>query len=488
VADGIVIGLSLLAGVTLGGQAAFLLLPLAVLMSLVRGGNARRTLLVVLVCLGVGSLRSESISPPMRASDIHEIEAANAVVVSFPVASSDSERVLLRVAQIRGTDGTWMDVSDTVLAYMPEQQDGLSLGDRVKVTWDVTHVDRLPPGYGSYVQAQGASASAWVRSYEITDHGLAIFEPLAEGRRGISSALESALPGDAGALASGIVTGDDSALSTTAEDAFRETGTAHITAVSGQNVALLVGFLSLWLRPSTGVRRTVVHGLMLLAVWSYAIMVGLEPPALRAATVASLTILGAHTGRRPDPLTLLALTLGAMAMIDPHAPRMVGFWLSASASWALCTVVQPSVPQGARKFIVTLLLGPVVASIATLPILIATFHDWSPVAPLVNAILSPVMTVLFAVTYIFTVVAMLPGPWASLLGWIPGIGLDLAISIVERMASIAPQVHLDGAGPAGVVMIAIPCVVLLLAMSRDGERWMRLVGRAWANSGTPRHP
>lgn len=487
-ADGIAIGLSLLAGVALGGQAALLVLPLAFLLALVRARHVRRTLLIVLICLGVGSLRSESISPPLLTSGMQGTVVATGVVVSFPVASTESERVLVRVEQIRDAHGAWLDVSGTVLAYMPDQRDGLSLHDRVTVRWLLTDVDRLPPGYASYVRSQGASASARVLGYEINDHGPEVFERLANGQRSISTALESALPGDAGALASGIVTGNDSSLSASTEDAFQVTGTAHITAVSGQNVALLVGFLSLWMRPGNGIQRLAVHGLLLATVWSYAVMVGLEPPALRAATVASLTILGAYTGRRPDPLTLLALTLGGMAMIDPDAPRLVGFWLSASASWALCTVVQPQAPKGLRRKVANILLGPLVASIATLPILIATFHDWSPVAPFANAILSPLMTVLFGATYLFTPIALLPGPWASFVAWMPGIGLDLAISIVERMASIAPQVHLDGAGPSGVVMIAIPCLALLLAMSRDGERWIRLLGRAWVSGGTPRYP
>ncbi|MCV5427306.1 ComEC/Rec2 family competence protein, partial [Escherichia coli] len=70
---------------------------------------------------------------------------------------------------------------------------------------------------------------------------------------------------------------------------------------------------------------------MIVLVWSYAVMVGLEAPALRAAIVATLTILGAWSGRRPDPLTLLALALGGMALVEPSMVRGAGFWLSAAA-------------------------------------------------------------------------------------------------------------------------------------------------------------
>jgi hypothetical protein len=46
------------------------------------------------------------------------------------------------------------------------------------------------------------------------------------------------------------------------------------------------------------------------------------------------------------------------------------------------------------------------------------------------------------------------------------------------MATIAPQVHLDGSRMSDAVMIALPCMALLLAWSRDGERWRRILRRA----------
>jgi competence protein ComEC len=344
--------------------------------------------------------------------------------------------------------------------------------------WKALGVQTLAPGYASFVRAQGAMASATVWTYKIDAQGPGIFEHLSGARRSVSNALSSALPGDSGAVAAGIVTGDDSGLGDAAESAFRRTGTGHITSVSGQNVALLVGFLSMWMRPHAAWSRAAVHTTMVLAVWLYASMVGLEPPALRAATVATLTIFGAYSGRRPDPLTLLALTLGVMAIIDPTMPSSVGFWLSATASWALCSVVHVNAPDGLRRQAVNFAMGPIAASVATLPILIWTFHEWSPVAPLANAVLGPIMTLLFPAAYLFAGLALIPGPLGAMLGWIPGIGLDLSLSIVHRMATVAPQAHLDSKNMLDALMIAIPCIALLFAWSRDGDRWFRIVRRA----------
>src|SRR5699024_5251017 len=112
-----------------------------------------------------------------------------------------------------------------------------------------------------------------------------------------------------------IVTGDDSGLSPEAEANFLATGTSHITAVSGQNVTLIIGFLSFWFRPKTLRFRILFHLALVCAVWSFTLFVGMESPALRAAIVATFSIAGSHVGRRPDPVTLLSLTLGAIALI-----------------------------------------------------------------------------------------------------------------------------------------------------------------------------
>jgi competence protein ComEC len=401
-------------------------------------------------------------------------DQAIGVIARVPVAGGEFERSILAVDQVRIDGEPWQAVEAKVVVYLPEHGEGVSLDDRVFVVWQVTGVPELSPGYATYVRSQGATASAWVYAYSIQAQGPAFFHEVAGIRRDISGNLASAFPGDAGALASGIVTGDDSGMSDDAMEAFRATGTAHVTAVSGQNISLLIGFLSLWLRPTGRRSRVVSHGLMIVAVWLFALMVGLEPPALRASIVATMTILGAWSGRRPDPVTLLALSLGVMAFISPSMTSSIGFWLSAAASWALCSVVPVEAPSGLAGKLTGLLMGPLAASLATLPVLVWTFHEWSPIAPVANAVLTPIMTVLFPLTYLFAVLSFLPTPIADVVAWVPGIGLDLALSIVDRLSRIAPQVHLDADGAQAAVMIAVPALLVLVAWSRDGQRWMRL--------------
>jgi ComEC/Rec2-related protein len=477
-ASGIVIGASLLLGVSLGTVSLFLLIPAALIAGMVQTRHVKRLVLLVVAGVILGTIRGSVVEGEASSMRPSLGEDVIGVVASLPVGGGESERVLLRIELTKGGDGTWSDTSGTVVTYLSGERHGASLGDRVQVRWDYTDVRELAPGYAGYVRSLGAIGSAWVYTYEVIDEGPGVFNDLASFRRTISDVLLAALPGDSGALAAGFVTGDDSALQASTERAFQKTGTGHLTSVSGQNIALLTSFLAIWYRPASLYRRLMTHSAMLTVVWTYALIVGLQPPTLRAALVATLTIIGTYSGRKPDPLTLLSLTLGAMAIIDPGHTHSVGFWLSASASFALCSVIPTDVPDGIRRQLLTLMMGPLAATLATLPFVIWTFQEWSPLAPVTNAILMPIMNALFPVVYFFTGIALIWHPAASALSWIPGIGLDLTISIVQRMSDIAPTLYLDGAGPGTAVLVGIPCIACILAMGRDGDRWVRIVHRA----------
>lgn len=474
--------MSLVLGVALGPWALLILLPVAVLLGFHQRALWHRLLLLVTVCACIGIVRGAMADSLVDATPLHGTTGAVGTVRSVPVAGGEFERAALEIKRVRTAAGNWEEGHGVAIVYLPESGDGVSYLDTISVTWDATDLNALNPGYANYVRANGANASAWVYGYRLVSEGPAVFDAIGTMRRDVSGVLQQAFEGDAGSLAAGIVTGDDSAMSEGTAEQFRRTGTAHITAVSGQNVSLLLAFLSLWIRPGGHWQRILAHGGLIVAVWLFAIMVGLEAPALRASVVATLTIVGAWSGRRPDPLTLLALSLGGMALIDPKVTSSVGFWLSASASLALCSVVVPDAPDTLRGKVLNLASGPIAASLGTLPVIVWAFGEWSPLSPLANALLSPVMSVLFPATYGFALLALLFQPLAGMVAWLPGIGLDLALAIVRRLAGMAGAIHLETSGPVSAVLVAIPAYAVLAVWSREGARWLRVLEDRWAAS------
>lgn len=146
---------------------------------------------------------------------------------------------------------------------------------------------------------------------------------------------------DRGALLSGLVLGNDSALSEPALAAFRRSGLAHLTAVSGQNVALLLSLVAPLLMRAG--RRTRFVLTVAVVAW-FAVLTRFEPSVLRASTMALLGASAAVLGRDRRPIRLVALAGIVLLMVDPFLVRSVSFWLSMSATSGLI-LVTPSVAR-----------------------------------------------------------------------------------------------------------------------------------------------
>lgn len=138
-------------------------------------------------------------------------------------------------------------------------------------------------------------------------------------------------------IVAGVVLGATGGLSDRTIERFRASGLAHLLAVSGGNVAILVGSLLAiaWL-----VRLPLVaaHAAAIGIVPGYALVVGTGPSVVRA-TVAGLLASFAWISRSPrDHWYILALGATAVQVLDPYAAIGPGFQLSFAAVWAIYAV------------------------------------------------------------------------------------------------------------------------------------------------------
>lgn len=298
-------------------------------------------------------------------------------------------------------------------------------------------------------------------------------------RRTLSNRFDAVLPGDTGALAAGVVTGDDSGLSDPARNAFLRTGTSHITAVSGSNVSMLLALWNLMVRPGRFRRLMLVQAAIIATIWLYAVLVGLEPPAVRAALVASLGLLASRCGRHPDPMTLLFLASAALVMWEPRTTGMVSFWLSFVASGALIGRL-PAEPGGGWVANARAIgSGVFFAYLATLPIVLAVFGTWSVSAVAANAVLAPLMTAAFPLAFLLGFFLLLAPQVSGIIAWIPGIALHAVLQTVRTLSEVASPLEFRTAGWVGILPVALFCVLTTLAFSQDGRRWIVLWVRRW---------
>jgi competence protein ComEC len=473
----------LLAGASLTAGALFGWLGVAGAMvgtAVISAASQDRWLLLVIVAgiaaaLGVGRAAMhevERIDASVVASD-----RATGVVVGQPQTGPAGERAVVQVDQVREGDGPWIGTDALVLVFFRDSAPGgITAGDEVELAWTVTDEPGLEPGFRQFVRSSGASATATAFSTTVVERGDDKENWLVRLRQTVTRGIERAIDGDAGALLAGFVTGDDSGLSEETRTAFERTNTSHITAVSGSNVAVL---LALWyvLAPTRRLQRSLpAMAAILLIVWAYVALVGAGPGAVRAGLFATLVLPAARLGRRPEPLTALMAASALMLLVRPAFADSAGFWLSMAASTALVTVVSVE-RRDTASTVWKAMVGLLAAQIATFPITVLVFDQWSPASLIANLVIGPLVSLLFPFAFA-TAVAVTALPWiGDLLGWLPALGATMIISIVQALSREFPLVQLGAMSGLGTALLASVALGMVAILSADARRWLLRV--AW---------
>lgn len=480
---GILIGSGLIAGVWLGPAAVPSMLIITLIATLIRGEISVMAPAVVVVATMIGVLRGAAPEPGLPPDGLVASTGGVGTVTSLPSPSPSGERVLVHVETIDGAEAGRDSVDFMAMLWLPEGTEAAP-GDRLTMTWSIENASEIAPGFGSYVRSQGAEAVGFVWTIGDLEPGGSWVRWLVDLRRTLSIRFSAVLPGDTGALASGIVTGDDSGLSDMANDAFLRTGTSHITAVSGSNVSMLLALWNLMVRPGRFRRMVIVQVAIIASIWLYAVLVGMEPPAVRAALVASLGLMAVRGGRHPDPMTLLFLASAVLVMWDPRATGMVSFWLSFVASAALIGRLPADSGTGWGAGLQAIGSGVLFAYLATLPIVLAVFGSWSVSAVVANAALAPLMSLAFPLSFLLGFVVLVTPGAAGIVAWIPGILLQAALATVRVLSGAASPLEFRTTGWPAIVPVGMVCLILTLSFSQDGRRWGALVCRRWDASRT----
>jgi competence protein ComEC len=136
----------------------------------------------------------------------------------------------------------------------------------------------------------------------------------------------------------GFVVGDDRAQPRELVDTLRQAGLGHLSAVSGQNVALTLAVVSPVLR-RLGHRARWAATLGVIG-W-FAVLTRFEPSVLRAGVMAAMAATAVLTGRPARPWRTLSLTVVIVLIVDPLLVRSVGWWLSVGATAGIALLAAP---------------------------------------------------------------------------------------------------------------------------------------------------
>ncbi len=244
-----------------------------------------------------------------------------------------------------------------------------------------------------YWKARGALAA--VADPEIIVRGVAVGP--ARWRHILGERIRSTLPQrTAGYISAAWIGTRDPLL----EHLHRQAGTSHLLAVSGFHVGIVFALCWFLLR---GFRHRLVW--IGVAVWSYAVLTGAAPSALRAAFMAQVVILGRMAGRAGNGFNSTAVAGTVLLLWNPWLFWDVGWRLSMLAVLALTAVSFLRIAGGLK----TMLAGALVW-LATSVQATRTFGE-TPLAGLfLNFFALPVFGVLFPLASLVSLPALLGLP------------------------------------------------------------------------------
>lgn len=213
---------------------------------------------------------------------------------------------------------------------------------------------------------------------------------------GVTEPDQLPLGADAPELVIGVVLGDDTGLEAATTKNMRASNLTHLTAVSGEHVALVLA-ATLTLCGPLPVRIKTLIGLFTLV--GLVLLVQPSGSVLRAAAMGSVQLVGLSAGRQASALPAWAAGAIVLLLIDPWQACDWGFALSIAATGGLIMLAPGLERQLGRlmpAFFAQLAAIPLAAQLACAPLLIALNPHISIWGVVANMLAAPVVAV---VTY-----------------------------------------------------------------------------------------
>lgn len=286
--------------------------------------------------------------------------------------------------------------------------------------------------------------------------------PLLRLRNGLLASIVPATD-PARALIAGAVCGRSAELrAQPAGDWFSVTGTAHLIAVSGSHLAI-VGFVGEGVLQKTRCSRGLQRAILAITLVGYAAFTGASPSAVRACCMVFATLVVNGAGRRRHGASALFVTMSIFVLLRPTVLFEMGFQLSCASVLAIlcfCPYVTFALGElGVPSGVASMLSVTLCSQLATLPITIPAFATFSLIAPLANAVIGPVVSLLLAVSIVlvpFSLVEPLQA-WALV---VPMIAARCAL-FFEQLFAAVPGASVSVPSDSMWIYL-VPCLLAVL--------------------------
>jgi competence protein ComEC len=330
-------------------------------------------------------------------------------------------------------------------------------------------------------------------------------------RDAIDARIRAAVPGDAGAIASALITGKRDAISMPVNDAMYVSSLAHVLSISGYHMAIVAGVIFFVLRAlfalasalanERPIKKWAAVGALAGAAF-YLVLSGAEVATQRSFIMVAIVLVGVMLDR--PALTLRTLTVAALMvmLIAPQSVVHPSFQMSFAATLALIAVyergalwqtagvdtsLRARVALWGGHRLASLMLASLVAGLATMPYAAYHFHRLAPYGVLANLLAMPIVSAWVMPTGLLAL-AIMPFGFDAELWRLMGAGIEWMIAVALWVASLpgaVGRIAAFGTGPLLLGTLGIVVICLLKTPLRWAGVVLASVASLWAIA-TPR--
>ncbi|HEX9791080.1 MAG TPA: ComEC/Rec2 family competence protein [Kiloniellales bacterium] len=311
-------------------------------------------------------------------------------------------------------------------------------------------------------------------------------------RQSVSARILGALPGRTGKVATALMTGERGSIPEADLTAMRDSGLAHLLAISGLHVGLVAGLLYFSLRAMLAlvpwvalrypIRKWAAAGAA-LGAFAYLMLTGATVPTQRAVLMISLALLAVVLDRTAFSPRMVAWAAIAVLAVTPEVLLSASFQMSFAAVFALIagfealrdrgvrTVGQRGPAARAGLYVGGVALTSLIAGLATAPFAVYHFNRIAWYGLAANLVAVP-LTAMWIMPW--AVVAFILMPFgAERLALAPmGWGIEAMLTVAQGVAAWPGSISLVAAMPTGG-----------LALLTLGGFWLCLWRRPWRLAG-----